>query len=201
MDALLNAQPNLAEGQSFERDFPKGLERTEGYVPTNNPVSMSVSVPQMPNVIPDTTGADPDRWTIYDSDGNETWKCYTGKVWRVYPDSTQSETSITDADAELSFSSGDTLYLECDDVALTGLTLKVGNSFDIYEQTDGNMTAYRYILGDFTSSDPGIASQELTVGNTTVYYRTRVGDYDLKPNAVYMLIDAEPIWAVEFGPY
>jgi len=199
--ALREATPSLGEGESLTPESSSKSPNYSGFKPSIEGFH-SGGGERKPAQASSDGSSTPKRWSIYDEDGNGTWKCNAGKVWRVGTDGTLSEESIADANAELSISAGQKLFLSCTDSNLADLTLETGSVSYVYEQSGGNLTNYRYILGDITSTDPGLTGISLgNVSGTNLYYRSRVGDYDLKPNAVYLLIDAEPVWGVEFGPY
>ena len=203
MDALLNAQPNLAEGQSFERDFPKGLDRTEGYVPTNNPVSTSVSVPQMPNVIPLEAVESTRRWDVYANETDLFMRC--GRVRIAGDDGNVTGVTISGATSSLtslsSVADGACVWLECTSKALAGLTLEYGTyPSTTYEESGGNITRYSHAIGDVFSTDPGAGSTAIVDGNTTYYYRARVPDCDLTAKEVTVFVSGNATHGVIIEP-
>jgi len=201
MDALLNAQPNLAEGQSFERDFPKGLERTEGYVPTNNPVS--VSVPNVPIMQPLPSAATR-RWDVYANATGVYMRC--GRVRIAGDEGNVIGATISGATSSLaspaSVSDGDCVWLECTSKALAGLTLEFGSyPAEAYEESGGNITRYSHAIGDFFDSDPGAGSTSfIDNSNTTHYYRARVPDCDLIAKEVTVFVAGNATHGVIIEP-
>ena len=202
MDALLNAQPNLAEGQSFERDFPKGLERTEGYVPTNTPVTVSVGAPQIPVAVPITTESTR-RWDVYANATDLFMRC--GRVRIAGDEENVTGVSISGATSSLtslgSVADGDCVWLECTSKALAGLTLEYGSyPATTYAESGGNITRYSHAIGDVFSSDPGAGSTTITSGNSTYYYRARVPDCDLTAKEVTVFVSGNAIHGVIIEP-
>ena len=202
MEALLNAQPSLAEGQSFERDFPKGLERTEGYVPTNNPVSVSVSTPRVQTAVPVATESTR-RWDVYANSTNLFMRC--GRVRIAGDEGNVTGVPISGATSSLtslgSVADGDCVWLECTSNSLAGLTLEYGSyPATTYAESGGHITRYSHAIGDIFSSDPGAGSTLIDVGNSTYYYRARVPDCDLTAKEVTVFVSGNATHGVIIEP-
>jgi len=182
VEALLNAQPSLAEGQSFEKQFPKGLERTEGYQPTSNPIN--VDSPHVSSKPQSTAELTLGRWDL--SGSSETG--YQMNVGRVWLNELDGNIAIANATANISFVADGAIWLEYGNRTLGSLTLMSGAMpAEIYEFTSGNMTTGRKILYTIDTTDLGSDSTELanaTGNGSSFWIYKRVGDYDLKGSTV-----------------